>query len=157
MSFAPRTILTALDGSLRAPEVFAAAAALAAQFKAKLYVFRALVVPPDFPAAAANPDGDPLPQLMRRQALEELKAIVGTQPSVCVEPPMIEIGAQPWRAILAAAERLDVDLLVLGSHGYGGLDYVLGTTAAKVVNHVRRDVLIVQHRWVRPSPGEAKA
>jgi universal stress protein F len=150
MSFAPRTILTALDGSLRAPEVFDAAAELAKQFEARLYVFRMLVIPPDFPAAAANPAGDPLPQIMRRQALEELRAIVGTQPGVCVEPPVIEIGAQPWRAILAVAQRLDADLLVLGSHGYGGLDYVLGTTANKVVNHARRDVLIVQHRSMAP-------
>jgi nucleotide-binding universal stress UspA family protein len=146
MSFTPRTILAALDGSLRAPEVFEAAAALAKDFESKLYVFRMLVIPPDFPAAAANQAGDPLPRLMRRQALEELEAIIARYPVVRVEPLMIEIGVQPWRAILNVAQQLDADLLVLGSHGYGGLDYVLGTTTSKVVNHTRRDVLIVQHR-----------
>ncbi|HVU00723.1 MAG TPA: universal stress protein [Polyangiaceae bacterium] len=32
----------------------------------------------------------------------------------------------------------------MGSHGYGTLDRVLGTTAAKVVNHAARSVLVVR-------------
>jgi universal stress protein F len=43
----------------------------------------------------------------------------------------------------AAAEN-DVDMIVIGSHGYHGLDRVLGTTAAKVVNHADRSVLVVR-------------
>jgi len=34
---------------------------------------------------------------------------------------------------------------VIGSHGYGGLDRLLGTTAARVVNHADRNVLIVRN------------
>jgi nucleotide-binding universal stress UspA family protein len=49
----------------------------------------------------------------------------------------------PWKAILGVAERLDVDLIVIGSHGYGGLDRVLGTNAARVVNLGDRSVLVV--------------
>jgi nucleotide-binding universal stress UspA family protein len=33
---------------------------------------------------------------------------------------------------------------VIGAHGYGKLDRMLGTTAAKVVNHADRNVLIVR-------------
>jgi nucleotide-binding universal stress UspA family protein len=41
-------------------------------------------------------------------------------------------------------------LIVIGSHGYGGLDRVLGTTAARVVNHALCSVLVVR-------PPEAQA
>ena len=44
-------ILVALDGSDRAPGVFAAAVELAARFRAALQPFRAVTVPPEFPAA----------------------------------------------------------------------------------------------------------
>ena len=38
------------------------------------------------------------------------------------------------------------DLIVIGSHGYGAIDRVLGTTAAKVVNHADRTVLVVREK-----------
>ena len=36
------------------------------------------------------------------------------------------------------------DLVVIGSHGYGGLDRLLGTTAAKVANRAPCSVLVVR-------------
>jgi len=45
--------------------------------------------------------------------------------------------------ILAQAEKLEVDLIVLGSHGYRGWDRVLGTTAATIANRSTRNVLVV--------------
>ena len=38
----------------------------------------------------------------------------------------------------------DFDLIVIGSHGFGTIDRILGTTAAKVVNHAERNVLVVR-------------
>ncbi len=43
--------------------------------------------------------------------------------------------ATPWQGLCTIAEGCEADLIVIGSHGYGGLDRVLGTTAARVVNH----------------------
>ena len=150
MSFRLQSVLAAVDGSTRAPGVFVAAVGIARQFGASLYLYRALVIPPDFPAAAVNPKGDPLPQLMLDEAVKDLLEITSIDPNYPVKP-IIEPAAQPWRAILAAANRLAVDLIVLGSHGYGGLDRVLGTNAGKVVNHADRNVLIV-HRGTEADP-----
>ena len=50
----------------------------------------------------------------------------------------------PWSAICAAAREHDADLIVLGAHGYDAVDHILGTTAAKVVNHADRSVLVVK-------------
>jgi hypothetical protein len=43
-----------------------------------------------------------------------------------------------------AAKELDVDLIAIGSHGYPSIDRLLGTVAAKVVNHADRNVLVVR-------------
>jgi nucleotide-binding universal stress UspA family protein len=37
-----------------------------------------------------------------------------------------------------------VDLVVIGSHGYGGIDRLLGTTAAKIVDHAPCSVYVVR-------------
>ena len=52
--------------------------------------------------------------------------------------------ANPWRGVCAAALEEQVDLIVIGSHGYGALDHVLGTNAARIVNHAHCSVLVVR-------------
>jgi len=54
----------------------------------------------------------------------------------------------PWQSICRIAQTIGADLVVLGSHGYSGVDHLLGTTAAKVVNHCGCSVLVVKD----PSP-----
>ena len=141
MSFAITRVMAALDGSARAPGVFRAACGIAAPFGARIYVFRAIDVPPEFPAAAAYKDGDPLPAFLERQAREQLSFITHATQRVIVEPPIIVQSHQPWRAIVETSQRLSIDLIVMGSHGYAGLDRLLGTTAGKVANHATCNVL----------------
>ena len=59
---------------------------------------------------------------------------------------LVRIG-RPAQVIVDIAAELQVDLIVLGSHGFDVLDRVLGTTAARVVNHAPCSVLVV-----RPGP-----
>ena len=144
-------ILVALDASSRAPGVLAAAADMAVSFGASLTPFRALTIPPDFPPSAHVAMGDPLPEYLREEAVRGLRALVDTLAAgATVSEPIVRIG-QPWRVILWTADELDVDLIVLGSHGYYGLDRILGTTAAKVANLARRNVLVVHNR-IEPPP-----
>jgi nucleotide-binding universal stress UspA family protein len=148
-------ILLALDGSERAPGVFDAAVELAVRFRAALRPFRAVTVPPEFPAAAAGSRPDPLAAHMLEFAEEELAELVSGAPSgLSIEAPIVRIG-QPWRLILAVADEIDADLVVVGSHGYHGLDRILGTTAARVANVSSRNVLVVHEhrdRGVIPEP-----
>ena len=51
---------------------------------------------------------------------------------------------QPWRTIIDVADEIGADLIVVGSHGYHGLDHLLGTNAAKVANQACRNVLVVR-------------
>ena len=138
--------MVALDGSERAPGVCLAAVEIATRFDAALYPFRAILIPPEFPPAAAGSHTDLLPGHLIDAAIEDMLRIVAdAAPNAAVAPPTVRSG-QPWRAILAASEELNADLIVMGSHGYHGLDRVLGTTAGKVVNLARRNVLVVHNR-----------
>jgi nucleotide-binding universal stress UspA family protein len=139
-----RSILAAVDTSPRAPGVLAAARAIGGPFGARIHVFRSVYLPPDIPAAAHS-DDDRGAARLEALAAQDLEALVGDATDLVVERPEFS-NIPPWKAILAAADRLDVDLIVIGSHGYGGLDHVLGTNAARVVNYGHRSVLVIHGR-----------
>jgi nucleotide-binding universal stress UspA family protein len=145
-SVATGKILAALDESPRATQVLATAASLARALGAELVVLRVLTVPPEMPPAAHTRPNH-LEEKLERETTAELQRMIDVVPHVRFGKPVVVEG-DPWRQILAVAKRLDVDLIVLGSHRYHGLDRVLGTVAAKVVNHADRDVFVV-HRSPR--------
>lgn len=137
-----KKILVALDGSPQADGVLAYAESLARGTGAKLVLFRAFGIPPEMTLAWPASDLK-LELVLRRRAQEYLQACAGKLPSDLVGGIRVAVGA-PWQAVCAAATEEDVDLIVIGSHGYGGIDYLIGTTAAKIVNHAIRSVLVVR-------------
>ena len=141
-------ILAAVDSSPRARAVVDTAAEVADKFAGEVHLFRVITLPPEFPAAARNPPDD-LERTLCEQARRELTILAGDHRRIVIDPP--EAGPrEPWRAILDRAKVLGVGLIVIGSHGFGGWDRVLGTTAGKVADHADRPVLVV-HR--SPDPG----
>jgi nucleotide-binding universal stress UspA family protein len=140
-----RIVLVALDGSPRAPGVFAMAAEVSARFGAVLHPVRSIFVPPEFPAASAGSRMDPLPAHLTLEAMDDLRRFRTQASLAAVGEPIVRVGP-PWSVILEVADELDADLIVIGSHGYYGLDRILGTTAAHIVNHARRNVLVVHDR-----------
>jgi nucleotide-binding universal stress UspA family protein len=138
-----KRILVALDASDRAGRVIAAATRLASLAGAKLVLYRAIHVSPDLPREALIETDARLEDFLTRNAHQDLERIATT-----VAPSLIEqiatSFAVPWDGICRAAREHDVDLVVIGSHGYGGVDRLLGTTASKVVNHTERNVLVVR-------------
>lgn len=140
-----RRILVALDGSPRAPSVLAAASEVAAQSDAKLLVFRAIGVAPDFPRELLELTDQRLEDVLTRNAREDLSRLVRDVPADRIDQ-IVTTFATPWDGIWRTGRELDVDLIVIGSHGYGALDRFLGTTASKVVNHADRNVLVVRAR-----------
>ncbi len=48
------------------------------------------------------------------------------------------------KTILDVAEEKGVELIIIGSHQPGTQDYILGSTAAKVVRHAKCSVLVVR-------------
>lgn len=138
-----KRILVGLDGSPRAPHVLAAALRIAELDNATLIPYRAIGVAPDMPREVLNATDARLEDVLRRNALTELQRLTEAVPRERLEKFVVEL-ATPWDGICGAARKHDVDLIVIGSHGYQGLDRILGTNAGKVANHADRNVLIVR-------------
>lgn len=138
-----KKILVGLDASDRAPAVLSVACDFAAQSGAKLVLVRAVGLPVDLPAEAYRISGDSLTQLLQQEADKGLQELVKQIPSGLLDSTRVGIGVA-WQVVCEAAKELDVDLIVIGSHGFSVLDRVLGTTAARVVNHADRSVLVVR-------------
>ncbi len=138
-------VLAAVDGSARARGVFEAALEIAERFDARLHLFRSVAIPPEFAAAAPMPR-DRLPEILEDQARQSLSELAANHARVHIEELDVT-AAQPWRAIIAAAAKVQADLIVIGSHGHSGWDRVLGTNASKVTDHADRSVLVVHQRY----------
>jgi nucleotide-binding universal stress UspA family protein len=143
-----RKILVGLDTSPRAARVLETAVALAQRYGAKLILCNSVGIPFDFPADALGLSPTALPGIMEEAARRDLEARARGLPPEIPHKVDIQIGT-PWQVICSLAKDEDVDLIVIGSHGYSGLDRVIGTTAARVVNHADRPVLVVRDK---PAP-----
>lgn len=137
-------ILVCLDTSPRAAHVLAAAIDLAQRTKAKLVLFRSVGLPPEFAhddVFGVSPNV--LVDRLVASAKEGLTRYGNDVPPELLEGVEVRVGV-PWDAICAEAKNVKADLIMIGSHGYRGLDRILGTTAAKVVNHSEISVFVVR-------------
>ena len=139
-----KRILVALDSSPRAEGVLAFARELATLTGGKLVLLQAVGVPLELPIEAYRLPPMSLAEVLQQDARKNLEALAKPLGSL-VES--VEIGTgTAWRFVCDAAKALDADLVVVGSHGYGPLDHLIGTTAARIVNHCDRSVLVVRPR-----------
>lgn len=96
---------------------------------------------PDIPAYVTfeMPDGF-LPTTMRKaeRTLRELVTKAGVDADVEI------LSGQAARAVLAAADSAKADLIIVASHRPGLSDYLLGSTAARIVRHAQCSVLVMR-------------
>lgn len=138
-----KTFLVAVDGSKVATTVIDKAVELAREQHARLVLLRSVGLPAELPPEALRDAPGNLDAVLRGAAWEGLSALAERAPREMVSQVRVELGV-PWQTICAVARSERADLIVVGSHGYGVIDRVLGTTAARVVNHADRDVLVVR-------------
>jgi len=136
-----KRILVALDHSSRAPVVLTAARRMAELSGSQLVLYRA--VNPTAPIPVELLVDTEAEDLLIRDARCDLERLAADLPQSIIEQITTHF-AVAADGICSTAKDQDVDLIVIGSHGYGGLDRLLGTTAAKVVNHADRNVLVVR-------------
>ena len=158
MSIHLKKILVAKDLSKESSNVIRYALQLGAKFHAQVYV---LHVMPTVDASVLNMvaltmGADKLARLnaqneaeLAEQTRQQLHKIIQEETELIEEeikhPPQVEVhhgDAAPM--ILTVADRLDVDMIVLGSHSKGMLHYAfLGSVAEKVLRKTHRAVTIV--------------
>ena len=136
-------ILVCLDASPRATLVLAAAAELAGQTRARLCLLRVVDPTAELNLEVLIHAASEVVDTMESEGRRELEAYATTHPLAEIEGIHIHVGS-PCEIICREATTLDCDLVMLGSHGYGVLDRILGTTAAHVVDHCDRSVFVVR-------------
>jgi len=80
---------------------------------------------------------------LKALSLQRLEAYQEERPAVRLRPMVRE--GRPATAILELAAEIEPDLIVIGSHGRGGLDHLLlGSVTEKVLRKAATPVLVVR-------------
>jgi nucleotide-binding universal stress UspA family protein len=136
-----RHILVTVDGSTLAEAVIPYLELLADAFSCRTTLLRALES-----EAGHDRPVDALEWEMRRaEAHQQLQTLRGALKTDRAEPEAeVVVSGRPFEQILQAAEARGADLIVLASHGVGGIDGCpRGATAYKVSTLARTSLLVV--------------
>ena len=143
-----KKILIATDGSEHAKHALNYAVESAVKWDAKLIILT--VVPPISPLVYSSELNAPyIPEL--RDDLRESHQRILKEASNIVKNKHIEIKVEtrleegrPSEVIVETAREEDVDLIVMGSRGMGGIIGFLGSTSRHVVEACTKPILIVK-------------
>lgn len=100
-------------------------------------------VMPEIPAMVATHLPEGAADKARSHAKEQLQDIVGQNGAGRTIKTQVRVG-NPHYGILEAADENSSDLIVIASHQPALSDYLLGSTAAKVVRHARCSVHVIR-------------
>ena len=142
-----KSILAPSDFSTHAEHALKYAGELAKNLKAKMYVLHV--------AEYSNVGGDPdatellipnyIPELEKR-GKDQLDQITRRLREVGVDAHSVFVAGRAYQDIARMAKELNVDLIVLGTHGRTGFSHLFfGSTAEKVVRLCPCPVLTVKH------------
>jgi len=158
MSLEIKKILVAKDLSKESSRVIRYALELGYKFQAQVYV---LHVMPTVDSSVLNMvaltmGADNLAKFnatneaeLAEKTREQLHSIIEAESDLIkcevIHPPQVEVHhGDPAPMILKVADRLDVDMIVLGSHSKGKLHYAfLGSVAEKILRKTHRSVTII--------------
>ena len=130
----PKIILVPTDFSVAAETALDQALGLASKLGAKVYVLHAYQLPVvGFPDGVLVPTAEIASRVVT-WAQSELAACVAKRKGSPVEIVPILKQADPREAVLAVAEEISADLVIMGTHGRRGIARALiGSTAEAVV------------------------
>ena len=127
-------IVVGTDGSVDAADAVTRAADLAEAVQGELVVVSAVGL-----LANATSPGDH--ELLRAQLELEWTASA-RRPGLAVRTELRD--GNPVAVLLAVADEVDADVIVVGSRGFGGFpELLLGSTSTQLAQHAHRAVLIV--------------
>ncbi|HET6638002.1 MAG TPA: universal stress protein [Gemmatimonadota bacterium] len=140
-----KSVLVATDFSDSGKEAVATAMSLVKGSKGKLAVVSVAERPPMFPHSFHERHSEDPDELWSRHARTSMKALVKRlQRQFPATRGFVRVGT-PWREIVALAEELRVDAIVVGSRGLSAIQrLLLGSTAENVVRHASCPVLVVR-------------
>jgi universal stress protein A len=143
--FKLKHILVPVDFSECSRKALAYAVPFARQFGASITLL--YVLQPFVPVSDMVPlDMESIDLRMRETGERELKALQASIDPEVASTAVMRIG-NPHLEIARAARELEVDVIVLSTHGRTGLSHVLmGSTAERVVRHANCPVLVLREQ-----------
>lgn len=139
-----KKIMIATDGSENTKNSVKSGIELARQTGATVYAV--YVVSTDYYSSIAmDIDWETMYGGLKKEGQECLKLVeeAGKEVGVTVESVLLE--GHPFSEIVDFAEKEEMDLVILGTHGRTGLDrLLLGSVAGNVVKHCKVPVMVVR-------------
>lgn len=149
-------LLVPLDGSALAEVALPLATAVAEKFHSKITLITAVHLPYyvgdglDF-AQVYGPISDNMEEEAKKYLQSKQHQLLAAGFHVNIE---IKIGQPPADAILLTGEDLQVDAIVMSTHGRGGImRWVFGSVADKVLRNATVPVLLARATHQSPMPG----
>ncbi len=135
-------ILVGVDGSENALRAAKTAADLARELQARLFVVVAFEPIPDYLGEPFWEETVAARLGKAQQILQQALEAAGDVPKG-VETEVLE--GRPAEAILEVADTRQVDMIVVGARGQGGLaSLLLGSQSHKIISHAKCPVLLVK-------------
>ena len=141
-------ILVSVDFSDATPRILQAAGRLARALSGKLWLLHVAEAEPDFVGYEAGPD------VVRDQVAREFRdehrriqeyADAMRDDGLAVTALLIRVPIVD--TVIAEGRRLDADMLIVGSHGYGAVyDLLVGSVSRGILKHADIPVLVVPVR-----------
>jgi nucleotide-binding universal stress UspA family protein len=138
-------VLVAVDFSKESQLAAKFAVSIAHEYKAKLYVIH-VVTPLPSSLGAEVPDFDSFQRQYIERFGEDLKRVIPEKIKRIIEvEEILEVG-EPYHMIVEKAKELDVDIIVLATHGRTGISHILlGSVAERVIRHAPCPVFAIRN------------
>jgi nucleotide-binding universal stress UspA family protein len=140
-------ILVPLDGSRLSEQSLPYAMTLSQRLPAELVLFSAVAIPSDVLEALAKAAlaPEPLFEELEIEAGEYLEAVTHHLSKADLNVSHVVLRSRAAEAIVEYAEQADIQLIVMASHGLGGLErWMHGSVAEKVLQSASVPVLLVR-------------
>ncbi|OIQ69105.1 TRAP-T-associated universal stress protein TeaD [mine drainage metagenome] len=140
-------ILLATDGSDLAEKTLPYAVEIGRKFNAKITAVTVIDLYPYIGAIEVMPVGmDVWQDEVRKQAEAALQRVRDRLQAAGLScDTVVQEDAQAWRGLLAVADKQGCDVIILASHGRGGVgSALLGSQTARVLSHSKLPVLVVR-------------
>lgn len=138
-----KKILVAHDGSKTSDKALKKAVEIAVGLNSSLTVLS--VIPELYLTELSDMDRQRITAALTeeaKQAMEKIRVSLSAKP---IETKTIMRQGLPAEKILETAQKMKVDLLVVGSHGrHGARKFLLGSVSSKVVDYATCPVLVVK-------------
>jgi nucleotide-binding universal stress UspA family protein len=149
-----KRVLIATDFSAVSERALAYALPIARRYGSTVSIVHAMT-----PQVRESITMDPLPLQLDRERVEAQKGmarLAEESPIKNLHPHLFLESGKAWDVLASIVKREDPDLLVLGTHGRGGLKkLVLGSVAEEVLRRARCPVLTVGPNVLPANPGKA--